>query len=264
MEYSTVIFEKLGHTAMITLNRPERLNSFNDVMTQEFQSLWREISEDDAIWTIVLTGSGRGFCSGADLTPGARNRRTGERPWKRTGPGFGDPGRYLSPKGQRLFKPYIVAVNGICAGGGFYFLNEADILICSSKAQFLEPHTSHGLTAAVEPQGLRWRIGPTWSLRLALMGKHERMDAETAFRIGLVTEVVEPERLRERALEIASIVNKNSPTASHATVESMWRGMDMGRQASLEFAHTMVHHNSMSEGEGRLSFLEKREPDWER
>lgn len=261
--YETVTVETVGHTAVVTLNRPDRLNAFTRTMMDELTEVYAAIAKDEQVWSIVITGNGRAFCAGIDLK---EPNPTRAEHWKVIGPDYQDPGNVLSPKGHRLYKPVILAVNGVCAGGGFYFVNDADIVICSDRASFTEPHTSHGLTAAVEMQGLRWRIPIGWVTRMALMGKYERLQPDTAFAIGLVSEVVEHDRLRERALEIAAIVNKNSPLANLATVESLWRGLDMTRSAGLDFAYTMAtYHNDMSGDarEGKRSFAEGREPEWE-
>jgi enoyl-CoA hydratase/carnithine racemase len=262
--FETITLESIGHTALLTLNRPERLNAWNRQMMDELTEAYRIIAADGDVRTILITGSGRAFCSGNDIRDPNPTRADH---WKVVGPEYQDPGAVLSAKGHRLFKPVIVAVNGVCAGGGFYFINDADIVICSDQASFMEPHTSHGLTAGVEPQGLRWRIPVGWVMRLALMGKYERLLPDTAFQIGLVTEVVPHDSLLPRALEIAEIVNKNSPLANLGTVESMWRGMDMTRSASLDFGYTMAtYHNDMGKDskEGRAAFAESREPNWER
>jgi enoyl-CoA hydratase/carnithine racemase len=260
--YETVQYEKADKKAVILLNRPEKLNAFNVQMIHELRAIWQDIADDDDVWTIILSGNGRGFCSGIDL---AGEGWSGIRHWKDQGERLHDPGFFLSPKSLRLFKPVVVAVNGVCAGGGFYFVNEADVLICSENASFTEPHTSHGLTAAVEMVGLSWRVPVGYALRMGLLGRHERMTPEQALKIGLVTEVVPQERLLARAHEIADTINLNSPLASRATVETMWRSKDMTRAAALEFAYTMaIYHNGMSADydEGKKAFLEKRPPRW--
>ena len=262
--FETITLETVGGTAVVTLNRPDRLNAWNRQMMDELAEAWAIVAADADLHVIVITGSGRAFCSGNDIRDPNPTRAAH---WKVTGPDYRDPGAVLSPKGHRLFKPVIVAINGICAGGGFYFVNDADIVICSDQASFTEPHTSHGLTAGVEMQGMRWRIPVGWVMRMALMGKHERIQPDLALQIGLVTEVVPHEALMTRALEIAGIVDMNSPLANLGTVEAMWRGMDMTRSASLDFAYTMAtYHNDMGADskEGRAAFAARRAPVWER
>ncbi len=102
-----------------------------------------------------------------------------------------------------MWKPVVCAVQGMCTAGAFYFVNESDVVICSQDATFFDSHVSAGLVCALEPVGLMRRIGLGETLRIALMGNDERVGADTALRIGLVTEVVPAERLWDRAHEIA-------------------------------------------------------------
>ena len=105
-----------------------------------------------------------------------------------------DPGELLSPKWQKMWKPVVCAVQGMCTAGAFYFVNEADVVICSDDATFFDSHVSAGLVCALEPIGLMRRVGLGETLRIALMGNDERVGADTALRIGLVTEVVYTDR----------------------------------------------------------------------
>ena len=102
-----------------------------------------------------------------------------------------DPGELLSPKWQKVWKPVVCAVQGICTAGAFYFVNESDIVICSPDATFFDSHVTYGMVSALEPVGLMRRVGLGDTLRMALTGNDERVTADTALRIGLVTEIVE-------------------------------------------------------------------------
>lgn len=256
--YKTLQVDTVDHKAIILLNRPEKLNAFDSQMVTEMGEVWDDLRQDDDVWTIILSGLGRGFCSGIDLSgPGWRSTTLGKKQR--------DPGYFLSPKAQRVYKPLVVAINGVCAGGGFYFVVDADIVICSERAYFTEPHTSHGRVAGVEMVGLRWRIPPAWVIRMALMGKHERISPQQALQIGLTTEVVAPDRLLERANQIADTINLNAPLACRDTVETFWRSMDMSREASMEFAYSMAIGRNVTTAdyeEGRQSFLSRKAPRW--
>src|SRR4029077_6872156 len=129
-----------------------------------------------------------------------------------------DSGEALSPKRQKMWKPVVCAVQGMCTAGAFYFINESDVCICSTEATFFDSHVSAGLVCALEPIGLMRRIGLGEALRIALMGNTERIGADTALRIGLVSEVVSPEHLWERAHEIASTIAAYPPSATQGTV----------------------------------------------
>src|SRR4029077_14719339 len=117
-----------------------------------------------------------------------------------------DPGELLSPKWQQVWKPVVCAVNGICTAGAFYFVNEADIVICSEDATFFDSHVTYGLVSALEPVGLMRKIGLGETLRMALAGARECVTAETGLRIGLVTEVVPAADLWARADELARMI----------------------------------------------------------
>ena len=110
-----------------------------------------------------------------------------------------DPGEFLSPKWQKLWKPVVCAVHGICTAGAFYFVNEADVVICSEDATFFDSHVTYGFVSAIEPIGLMRRIGLGDTLRMALPATTSGCSAETALRIGLVTEVVAADELFGRA-----------------------------------------------------------------
>ena len=146
---------------------------------------------------MVLRAAGtRAFCAGLDIKS---DYGQPENVWNHE-----DPGELLSPKWQKMCKPVVCAVQGMCTAGALYFVNEADIVICSEDATFFDSHVSAGLVSALEPIGLMRKVGLGDALRMALMGNDERVCADTALRIGLVTEVVTADALWTRAHEIAA------------------------------------------------------------
>ncbi|MFD9324016.1 enoyl-CoA hydratase/isomerase family protein [Streptomyces sp. NPDC060053] len=226
MELKTVLFEVTDHVATITLNRPEVMNGFNQEMLEEFSALWHTVKADDDVRVVVLRGAGeRAFCTGMDVKEGIDRH---PNVWSQT-----DPGEYLSPKLNQVWKPLVCAVHGMAAGGAFYWLNEADIMICSQDATFFDPHVSYGLTAALEPIGLARRIPLGEALRIALLGLDERVSATRALQIGLVSEVVEREHLWGRADEIARIIAAKPPAAIQGTVRAIWESLDSTRTQAL-------------------------------
>ncbi|MDT5139567.1 MAG: hypothetical protein QOD58_3829 [Mycobacterium sp.] len=216
-----------GHVATITLNRPAQLNAFNRTMCREMAEAWRTIKLDDSVHAVVLRAAGtRAFSAGLDVkTPYGQP----ENIWNHE-----DPGEYLSPKWQKMWKPVVCAVQGMCTAGAFYFVNESDVVICSTDATFFDSHVSAGLVCALEPIGLMRRIGLGETLRMALMGNDERISADTALRIGLVSEVVDPERLWPRAHEIAATIAAKPPTATQGTVKAIWESLDKPYRAAME------------------------------
>lgn len=224
-----VLVEKTpDKVATVTINRPEQMNSFTRAMCRTFAALWKELAEDDAVSAIVLQAApGRAFCTGMDVWD-PEDILGSPHVWNKQ-----DPGELLGPKFNQCWKPVIMAVHGMCAGGAFYWLNEADIVICSEDATFFDPHVTYGLVAAVEPAGLRWRIPLGDVLRMSLMGNDERITANTAREMRLVSEVVPSDTLRERAHEIAATIAAKPSVATQGTVRAIWESLDATRKSSL-------------------------------
>ncbi|HZQ33961.1 MAG TPA: enoyl-CoA hydratase/isomerase family protein [Mycobacterium sp.] len=213
--------------ATITLNRPERLNAFNRAMCEEMAAAWRAVKLDDSVNAVVLRAAGtRAFSAGLDIKS-SYGQPTNV--WNHE-----DPGEGLSPKWQKMWKPVVCAVQGMCTAGAFYFVNESDVVICSTDATFFDSHVSAGLVCALEPIGLMRRVGLGETLRMALMGNSERVSAQTAQRIGLVTEVVAPEQLWSRAHEIAATIAGYPPSATQGTVKAIWESLDRTYRAAME------------------------------
>jgi enoyl-CoA hydratase/carnithine racemase len=227
--FETILFDVDAddHVATITLNRPDRLNAFNRTMCEEMAEAWRRVKLDESVHAVVLRAAGtRAFSAGLDIaTPYGQPANV----WN-----HGDPGEPLSPKWQKVWKPVVSAVQGMCTAGAFYFINESDVVICSTDATFFDSHVSAGLVCALEPIGLMRRIGLGEALRIALMGNDERVGADTALRTGLVSEVVSPEHLWGRAHEIAAAIAAKPPSATQGTVKAIWESLDKPYRAALE------------------------------
>jgi enoyl-CoA hydratase/carnithine racemase len=226
--FGTIRYEtSADHVATVTLNRPEVLNAFDRQMCQEVRDAWRLVKEDPAVHTVVLRAEGdRAFCAGLDTK---KPYGQPDDVWNHE-----DPGELLSPKWQKVWKPVVCAVQGICTAGAFYFLNEADIVICSTDATFFDSHVTYGLVSALEPVGLMRRVGLAQTLRMALTGNDERVTAETALRIGLVTEVVERDALWARAHELAAGIATFPVAATEGTVRAIWESLDRPYRAAME------------------------------
>jgi enoyl-CoA hydratase/carnithine racemase len=238
MEFEAIGFEVAEHVATITLDRPDQLNSFNDAMAKEIGWAWEMVREDDDVHVAVLQANGeRAFCTGVDIKGGATWFYR-ENVWN-----MFDPGVTLSPKfHHKVWKPVIVAVHGMCAGGAQYFLNEADIIICSDDAEFFDPHANGGIVSALEPIGMVARGIPVGDvLRWALMGTEERITAATALRLGLVTEVVPRDSLRTRARDIAASIAARNPKAIQGTVRAIWESLDLTRTAAIQNGLAYTH-----------------------
>ena len=221
-ELTTVEYELTDGVATVTLNRPEKFNSFTRTMVDEFELIWREVREDDDVRVVVLRANGeKAFCTGIDIREGA---------WWRDTPVFHqeDPGAILGPKSQKVWKPVITAVHGMAAGGAFYWLNESDIIVCSEDATFFDPHASGGMVSSLEPIGLLRRGVPLGDvLRWALLGNEERLTAKTALRLGIVTEVVPRDELWKHADSLAHEIASRRPQAIQGTVRAIWESLDL-------------------------------------
>jgi cyclohexanecarboxylate-CoA ligase len=235
-EFDTIEFEVGGHVATITFGRPDQLNSFTETMCREMQQAWGIVRDTDEIHVAVLRANGdRAFCTGIDVKAGMW--WADQNVWNHA-----DPGEYLGPRSNKVWKPVVCAVQGMCAGGGQYMVNECDIVVASDTATFFDPHANGGIVSALEPIGMLHRGVPLGEvLRSALMGTEERITAETAMRIGLVTEVVPFDELRARAADIASQIAARNPIAIQGTVRAIWESIEMpphmAKQNGLAYTH---------------------------
>jgi enoyl-CoA hydratase/carnithine racemase len=248
--------ERHGHILEVTLNRPERRNALDDTLIGELRDLWNDTARMSGVRCVVLTGAEPGFCSGADMSLLSRDRSDAPV----------DVREELSfLPGAQVTCPVITAVNGVCAGGGLHFVADADIVIASDNATFLDPHVSVGQVSALEPIGLFLRASPAAVTRMALIGSPERLNAQAAFNAGLVSEVVPAAGLRDRALELADLIAKNSPAAVAATRHAI-RSLDESLLAGAfqdGWDAIRAHWNHPDADEGPQAFIEKREPRWQ-
>jgi enoyl-CoA hydratase/carnithine racemase len=228
MGYETILYETSGDgVATVTLNRPEVLNAFDRRMCEEVRDAWHRVKDDASVRAVVLRASGdRAFCAGLDTsTPFGQP----DDVWNHL-----DPGEFLSPKWQQVWKPVVCAVHGICTAGAFYFVNESDIVICAEDATFFDSHVTYGLVCALEPIGLMRKVGLGEALRIALSGNDERVTAATALRVGLVTEVVPRDGLWARAHEIAAGIARKPAAATEGTVRAIWESLDRPYRAAMQ------------------------------
>ncbi len=227
--YETILYEVDAgdRVATITLNRPEVLNAFDRRMCEEIADVWKRIRQDTSVNAAVLRAAGdRAFCTGIDV-----NKDYGQPAdiWNHE-----DPGELLSPKWQKLWKPVVCAVHGMCSAGAFYLVNESDIVICSDDATFFDSHVTYGMVSALEPVGLMRKVGLGEALRIALSGNDERVSAATALRIGLVTEVVRRSELWSRAHALARSIAAKPTAATQGTVRAIWESLDKPYRAAMD------------------------------
>ena len=174
---------------------------------------------------IVHTGEGRAFQTGVDVTEIASDGVGMER-YRESVEQFD---LHFTSWHQHVWKPVITAVNGICAGGGFHWVADADIVIAAADAQFFDPHVSVGQVVAIEAIGLLRKMPVEAVMRMAFVGRYERMSAERAYELGMISQVVDPpERLREEAQALAETIARNSPAAMAATKRALWGALELG------------------------------------
>lgn len=262
-EFETVLFDVDDRVATITLNRPQRKNAMNQQLKDELRQCWQRVRGDPDIWVAIITGAGDAFSSGADVGSLASG-------------GFAKPDRWRelamidnivdlpTPRRQRVHKPVIAAVNGVVAGFSLDLVSESDIPIASEKASFVDPHVSIGYVSSHEMVNMARRVPLAVCLRMALLGSRERMGAQRAYEVGLVTEVVPHDQLMPRARELAELLLSNAPLAVWGTKMGILQGLGLPIPQAEEIAagYLEIVEQSEDHEEGPRSFVEKRKPDW--
>jgi enoyl-CoA hydratase/carnithine racemase len=265
MSFDTIKYEVDKRVATITLNRPDALNALSPQMISELRAAYDEAENDDAVWLIIVTGTGRAFCSGADVKaiPGD-GKVIYERPYLSTFEQWEAP-QEGTPPFRRMAKPILAAINGICCGAGLDWVTTGDIVIASERATFFDAHVNIGLVAGREVVRLAKVLPRSIALRMALMGKHERMDAQRAYDLGLISEIVEHDRLLERAHELADLINSNAPLAVRGTRLAIQKSLDLPLHEAEILAETFRERVLRTEDalEGPRAFAEHRAPNWQ-
>ncbi len=260
---ANILCESHGRVRLITINRPEKMNSLDLAANNEFVEIWRAFEEDDEAHVAVVTGAGdKAFCAGADLkTYTMAFARTPAPEFRRrytNGPGFGGITRNMD-----VFKPIVAAVNGFAISGGFELALACDIRFCSPNAEFALQDAKWGFHAC---DGglirLPQIIGLGHAMEIILSG--ERVGAEHAYRIGLVNRVHPQGELLERSVDYAQMLARRSPLSHRFAKEVMKRTVGLTLDEALRLESRSFHDVGMSEdlAEGTTAFREKREADF--
>ena len=264
MEYTKLAclkVERHGPVGWLFNNRPEQLNAMSALMREEFATAWTELDADPDVRVIVHTGEGRAFQTGVDVSEIASDG-VGMQRYRESVEDFDF---HFTAWHNNLEKPVITAVNGICAGGGFHWVADADIVIAASDAQFFDPHVSIGQVVAVEAIGLMKKMPVEAVMRMAFVGRYERMPAWRAYELGMISDVIDPpDRLRDAAQELAEKIAKNSPAAMAATKRALWGALELGltdacRHGAAELVSMWGHPD---QEEGPRAFAERRDANW--
>lgn len=261
MAFETLVVERRGPVGWLVFDRPNAANAMDSTMLAELEEAWRELDRDPDVRVVVNTGTGSAFQTGLDVNQLARDKDALREQSRRTR----DATLKLTAWHNGVCKPVIAAVNGVCAGGGLHFVADADIVIAASNASFLDPHVSIGQVSAYETIGLARKSPMEAVMRMALVGRHERIDARRAYDLGILSQIVDPpERLDEEAQALAEKIARNSPAAMAATKRALWRALELGltdacRAGGGDLAGMWGHPD---QEEGPAAFAERREPAW--
>jgi 2-(1,2-epoxy-1,2-dihydrophenyl)acetyl-CoA isomerase len=261
MSYSQILFEKDGAVATVTMNRPEKLNAYSEVMVHEILAALADVRDDDSIRAVILTATGRGFCSGGDISRD-----------------FQYPARYRGHRLEsmlemrenmhalirflyRFDKPVIAAINGAAVAGGLTLALACDFRIAAASARLGDTSLKFGL---IPDEGGAYffprAMGMDRALKMSLLS--EIYPAREALELGLVTEVVADAELMDRARALAQKLAEGPPIAMRLTKRMMYKQRTMELDNALEDAAmaTLVSNYTEDVKEGTAAFHEKRKP----
>jgi enoyl-CoA hydratase/carnithine racemase len=260
-DYERLIVEKSAGIGWLILNRPDAGNAFDALMLDELEAAWAELDGDRDVHVIVNTANGKAFCTGMDVVQVARDKQAMRQHSRRTR----DAELKISSWHCQVWKPVIAAVNGVCAGGGLHLVADADIVIAAEQATFVDPHVSVGQAVAYEAITLLRKSPMEAITRMTLSGKGERISAQRAYELGIVSEVVPADQLRAAAGRLAAAVATNSPTAMRATKKALWHSLEVGLSAAKSAASEEIWRlrNHPDHAEGVRAWRDKRPARWQ-
>lgn len=256
MNYTNIVLQKENNIAIITMNRPKALNALNSITLKELDAVIDEIALDDDVHAVIITGEGKAFVAGADI---------GEMSGLSSieGKKFGILGNLVFRKLEKISKPVIAAVNGFALGGGCELCMACDIRIASVKAKFGQPEAGLGITPGFGgTQRLARLVGEGRAKELIYTC--DLINAEEAYRIGLVNKVVAPEALLDEAKTMAAKICKNAPIAVAQCKSAINRGLQMDIDNGIEYESEAfgMCFSTEDQKEGMNAFLEKREKNF--
>jgi 2-(1,2-epoxy-1,2-dihydrophenyl)acetyl-CoA isomerase len=268
MAYETIQYEKRDHVAVLTLNRPDRLNALNGALLSELHQIFDAARLDDQVRALVVTGAGRGFCSGADVGGGggeqaSRGGFAGEEGQSGTLDPFGWTGRLAKRFGD-FDKPLIGAINGVCAGAGMSFALACDVRVGSENARFKTVFIERGLTPEAAMSFYLPRI-VGYSRAADLIFTSRAVDAQEALRIGLLDRLVDQAVLVEEAVNLANEMTGWPPLALRMAKRALKRNQDAEFEAAIQYESTAVgfaRRAKNDSAEAMKAFREKRKPSY--
>jgi enoyl-CoA hydratase/carnithine racemase len=261
VSYSRLRVERRGPVGWLVFDRPDNGNAMDAVMFDELERAWLELDADPDVRVIVNSGAGKTFQTGVDIAQVARDKEALREHSRRTR----DAELRFTAWHCGVWKPVIAAVNGTCAGGGLHFVADADVVIAASDATFVDPHVSLGQVVAYEGIVLARKSPMEQVLRMALVGRTERITAARAYQLGIVSVVVDPpDALGGTAQALAEKIARNSPAAMAASGRALGGareyGLTVACRAGAGVLVSMWGHPDQEEGP--LAFAEKRDARW--
>ena len=244
--YKTILVEKKDKVVVVTLNRPDKLNAINLEMRLEFLDLLDDLRVDDEVRAVVVTGAGRAFCAGADISEFGTSTSHSRKEQTKV--------KDIVRQIYEFEKPIIGAINGISAGDGAQWVLAFDLNVASEKAQFAWPATRLGILCQYGIIRLPAEVGRFRAKEVLMTCRY--ISAEEAYQWGLVTKVVPHEKLIDEAMELANQIVKMPPLSIKAITEAVNRGME-----GYEYANRVLVNLQQTEDfkEGTRAFMEKRE-----
>ena len=258
MNYTKLIVDVKDKICTVKINNPEAMNALNSTVLSELDEAFTEIAANEDVSVVVITGEGRAFVAGADISQMSTMNAT-------EGKAFGVQGSAVFRKIENLDKPVIAAINGFALGGGCELAMACDIRIASNKAKIGQPETGLGITPGFSgTQRLPRIVGPGKAKEIIYTAKP--ITADEAYRIGLVNSVVEPEALMDAEYAMAKQIAKNAPIALKYSKEAIDKGMqtDIDSAISLENDLFALCFSTEDQKEGMKAFFEKRPAEWKK
>jgi enoyl-CoA hydratase/carnithine racemase len=220
--YETLRVDRRGPVGWLVFDRPAAGNAMNARMMEELERAWKVLDDDPGVRVIVNTGAGNAFQTGLDVAQLARDPDALREQSRRTR-------RFelrFTAWHNEVWKPVIAAVNGVCAGGGLHFVADADIVIASTRATFVDPHVSVGQATVYETIALAKKSPMEAVMRMAFVGRHERLSAARAYELGICSEVVEPDALEASAQRLGELIARTSPEVLARTKRALWGALE--------------------------------------
>jgi enoyl-CoA hydratase/carnithine racemase len=246
-----VDYKKEGRIAIFTINRPEVLNALNAEVSRELNKAMIDFRDDPNLWIGIVTGAGdRAFSAGADIRGFRPGPREAEEATERV-------------RADQIWKPFIAAIHGYCLGGGLELALTCDLRIAAEDSRFGLPEIKVGVIPAGGGMSRLPRFVPrAKAAEILLMGQH--IDAQEAYRIGLVNKVVPLDQLMPTARQWAETICQSGPLQVRAVKEAMLRGYNMPLEESLKLEREISNRLRTSDDymEGVRAFIEKRKPSW--